>query len=98
MRFAFILIIISIVSIIIVFVLSLLFKKKRYVKYIPAIILSPFMIYNFVTMNSVTSEGFQSLGRFVMGILILDACASALITSIAIDVHYRINERKSKHF
>lgn len=94
MRVVFILILISIAAIIITFILNLLFKKIRYVKYIPAIVLFPFMIYNFITMYSVTSEGFESLGRFIMGILLLDAFASSLIASIAFDVAHRITGRK----
>jgi len=45
-------------------------------------------------MYSVTSEGFESLGRFVMGILLLDAFASSLIASIAFDIAHRIIGRK----
>ncbi len=94
MNFGFILILISIATIIITFILNLLFKKIRYVKYIPAIVLFPFMIYNFITMYSVTSESFESLGRFVMGILLLAACASSLIASITFDITHRIIGRK----
>lgn len=94
MNFGIILIIISIVSIVITFVINLLFKRSRYVKYIPALILFPFMLYNFVTMYSVSSESFQSLGRFVMGILLLAPCASSLITSIALDITHRRSNRK----
>lgn len=94
MKFVFILVLIFIVAIIITFILNLLFKKIRYVKYIPAIILFPFMIYNFITMYSVTNEGFESLGRFIMGIVLLDAFASSLITSIAFDIAHRITGRK----
>lgn len=86
MKFGFILILISIAAIIITFILNLLFKKIRYVKYIPAVVLFPFMIYNFITMYSVTNESFESLGRFVMGILLLTACASSLIASITFDI------------
>lgn len=93
MNFGIILILISIATIIITILLNLLFKKKRYVKYIPAIVLFPFMIYNFITMYSVTSESFQSLGRFVMGILLLAACASSLIASIALDIIHRRNNQ-----
>jgi hypothetical protein len=94
MRFGIILVLISIITIILTVILNLSFKKKRYVKYIPAIILFPFMIYNFITMNSVTNEGFQSLGRFVMGILLLVPCASSLIASIAFDITHKIKNRK----
>lgn len=95
MNFVFILILISIATIIITFILNLLFKKMRYVKYIPAVVLFPFMIYNFVTMYSVTNESFESLGRFVMGILLLVVCASSLIASITIDItHRRISRKK----
>ncbi len=96
MNFGLILILISIAAIIITFILNLLFKKRRYVKYIPAIVLFPFMLYNFITMYSVTSESFQSLGRFVMGMLLLAACASSLIASIAFDLALRINHRKKE--
>ena len=94
MKFGFILILISIAAIIITFILNLLFKKIRYVKYIPAIVLFPFMIYNFITMYSVTNESFESLGRFVMGILLLAVCASSLIASIAFDITHKIIGRK----
>jgi hypothetical protein len=94
MNFGFILILISIAAIIITFILNLLFKKIRYVKYIPAIVLFPFMIYNFITMYSVTSESFESLGRFIMGILLLAAFASSLIASIAFDITHKIIGRK----
>ncbi len=94
MNFGFILILISIAAIIITFILNLLFKRIRYVKYIPAIVLFPFMIYNFITMYSVTNESFESLGRLIMGILLLAACASSLIASIAFDITHRINGRK----
>lgn len=94
MRFGLILIFISIVAIIISLILNLLFKKIRYVKYIPAVVLFPFMLYNFITMYSVTNEGFKSLGKFVMGILLLTACASSLIASITLDISHRVNSRK----
>lgn len=94
MNFSFILIIISITAIIITFILNLLFKKVRYVKYIPAVVLSPFMIYNFITMYNVTNESFESLGRFVMGIILLAACASSLIASIIFDIAHRVIGRK----
>ena len=94
MRFGIILVLISIITIIITVILNLLFKKKRYVKYIPAIILFPFMLYNFITMNSVTSESFQSLGRFVMGILLLVPLACSLIASIAFDISHKMINRK----
>lgn len=94
MNFGLILVLISIAAIIITFILNLLFKKIRYMKYIPAVVLFPFMIYNFITMYSVTSEGFESLGRFVMGILLLAACASSLIASIIFDITHRISGRK----
>lgn len=94
MNFVFILILISITMIIVTFILNLLFKKIRCVKYIPAIVLFPFIIYNFITMYSATSEGFESLGRFVMGILLLTACVSSLMASITFDITHRIIGRK----
>jgi hypothetical protein len=94
MDFGTIFIIISTAAIIITFILNLLFKKIRYVKYIPAIVLFPFMIYNFITMYSVTNESFESLGRFVMGIILLAACVSSLIVSIAFDITHRLIGRK----
>lgn len=80
--------------IIITFILNLLFKKIRYVKYIPAVVLFPFIVYNFITMYSVTNESFESLGRLVMGILLLVACVSSLIASITFDIIHRNIGRK----
>lgn len=94
MRFVFILILISIVAIIIAFILNILFRKARYVKYIPAVVLFSFMVYIFITMNSVANEGFGSLGRFVMGIFFLAACVSSLIDSVAMDIYHRIMEAR----
>lgn len=94
MNFGIVLVLLSITTIIITFILNLSFKRKRYVKYIPAIILFPFMLYNFITMYSVTTESFQSLGRFVMGILLLVPCASSLIASIVFDISHKISNRK----
>lgn len=94
MNFVIILILLSIAAIIMTFLLNLMFKKIRYVKYIPAIVLFSFIIYNFITMYSVTNESFESLGRFVMGILLLTAFASSLITSIVIDIIHRNISRK----
>lgn len=94
MNFGIVLVLLSITTIIITFILNLSFKRKRYVKYIPAIILFPFMLYNFITMYSVTTESFQSLGRFVMGILLLVPCVSSLIASIAFDISHKISNRK----
>jgi hypothetical protein len=93
MNFGIVLVLISIVTIIITVILNLLFKKKRYVKYIPTIILFPFIVYNFITMYSVTTESFQSLGRFVMGVLLLVPCASSLIVSFAFDISHKFWKR-----
>jgi hypothetical protein len=89
MRLIIILAVISIISIAVTSLLDYLFKNKRYVKYIPAIILLPFMLYNFITMYTVPSEGFEALGRFVMGLLILPAVLSILISAIALDTFLR---------
>ncbi len=84
--------IISVGAIFLTFLLNLIFNKKRYIKYIPPIIMAPFMIYNFITMYTAPSEGFQALGRFVMGLFLLTAIAVSLITSIIIDL---INKKNS---
>lgn len=85
--------IIIVVSIMATLLLNYIFKGKRYIKYIPALILLPFMIYNFITMNSTIVEGFESLGRFVMGLLILSACVPSLICSFVLDVIYTKKKR-----
>ena len=79
-------IIIVTASILVTFILNYIFKKKRYIKYIPAIIMFPFMIYYFVTMHSVSNESFESLGRFVMGLFLLVAIISSVIYSVAADI------------
>ena len=39
-------------------------------------------------MYSPNLEGFEGLGRFVMGLLILSACVPSLICSVVLDVIY----------
>lgn len=93
MDISIIIIIISIISILVTWILNLKFKKKRYIKYIPVMIMFPFMIYNFINMYSAPSENFEALGRFVMGIFLLSASLSSLIFSIVIDVLNKKNQR-----
>lgn len=88
MDLSLLIIIILMVSILVALLLNYIFKGKRYIKYIPAIIILPFMIYNFITMYSAPSEGFEALGRFVMGLLLLSACIPSLICSVVLDVFY----------
>lgn len=88
MDFKIIIAIIIVASILITLLLNYIFKRKRFIKYIPAQILFPFMIFNFITMYSPNLEGFEGLGRFVMGLLILSACVPSLICSVVLDVIY----------
>ena len=95
MRLGLILFFILIISFLYTFLLNRMFSKKRYMKYIPVMITDSFMIYYFITMNSANSEGFEDLGRFIMGMLLLAASLSSLITAIAFDLyHKRMNRIK----
>lgn len=89
MEFSIIIIVIVVVSILATFLLNQIFKKKRYIKYIPVMIMLPMMFYYFVTMYTAPSEGFEDLGRFVMGLLLLAASLPSLICSIVIDVVHK---------
>lgn len=89
MRFGLIISAISIVSILVTYMLNRIFKNKRYVKYIPVIIIIPFMLYNFVTTYTAPTEGFEALGRFVMGLLLLAASLPSLICSIVLDIFHK---------
>lgn len=89
MKISLIIGIIILVSILVTFLLNQLFKQKRYIKYIPVVGMVPFMIYNFVTMYSAPSENFEALGRMVMGIFLLTAIISSLISAFAFDVIYK---------
>lgn len=93
MDFRIILIIIAVVSILVTLLLNYIFKGKRYIKYFPALIILPFMIYYFITMYSPTSEGFEALGRFVMGLLLLSAFVPSLICSAVLDVFYAMKKQ-----
>lgn len=88
------LIIIIIASILVTFILNQIFKKKRYIKYIPVIIMLPFMLYYFITMNSASSESFESLGKFVMGLFLLIACFSSIIFSVTADIFHKRRKLK----
>lgn len=89
MEISLILIIIAIASIFVTCLLNQIFKQKRYMKYIPAIIMFPFMMYNFITMYSAPSENFEALGRLVMGLFLLTASVVSLICSIVLDIIYK---------
>lgn len=95
MKISFIIIIITIVSILVTCILNQIFKKKRYIKYIPVIIMLSFMIYNFITMYSTPSENFQALGKFVMGLFLLFASLSSIICSIVLDIFHKRRNLKN---
>ena len=87
------LIIIVTASILVTFILNGIFKKKRYVKYIPVAVMFPFMMYGFISAYSAPTEGFEALGRFVMGVLLFAASLPSLICSITLDI---INKKRNK--
>lgn len=93
MRLSLIMIFIAIASFFVTFILNRMFSKKRYIKYIPVMILVTFMIYNFITMKSVSTEGFEDLGRFIMGMFLLAASLSSLISAIAFDMYHKSMNR-----
>lgn len=94
MEIGFVLSIIVIVSILVTFILNRIFKKKRYIKYIPVIVMFPFMIYNFITAYSAPAEGFEALGRFVMGLLLFSASLPSIICSIILDIVYKKRDKE----
>lgn len=89
MEISFIIGSIVIVSVLVTFILNYIFKKKRYIKYFPVIIMLPFMLYYFITMYSVSTENFEALGRFVMGLLLLSASIPSLICAIIFDIVHK---------
>lgn len=89
MEISFIIIVIMIASILVTCILNQIFKKKRYIKYIPVIMMLPFMLYNFITMYSAPSENFEALGRFVMGGFLLLASLTSIICSIVLDIFHK---------
>lgn len=93
MRLSFMIIFIAIASLLVIFLLDRIFHRKRYVKYIPILILIPFMIYNFITMHSASNEGFEELGKFIMGIFLLAASLSSLISAVAFDMYHKNKNR-----
>ncbi len=89
MRLGLIMLLILIASFLVTFLLNRMFSKKRYMKYIPVMILASLMIYNFITMQSASTEGFEDLGRFIMGMFLLAASISSLITAVAFDLYHK---------
>lgn len=89
MKLFFIITVIVLVSILVTFILDKIFKKNRYIKYIPSIIAFIFMKYYFITMYTAPSEGFEALGRFVMGGFLLFISLSSLICSVILDILYK---------
>lgn len=93
MNFSIIIIIIVIVSILVTLLLNYIFKRKRFIKYIPVLIMLSFMIYYFIAMKSPTSEGFEDLANFVMALLILIASLPSLICSVILDAFHARKKR-----
>lgn len=83
------LIIVVTASVLVTFILNWIFKKKRYIKYLPIIVMFPFMLYNFIRAYSAPTEGFEALGRFVMGLLLFAASLPSLICSIILDIVHK---------
>jgi hypothetical protein len=98
MEIGYIMAVILFVSILITYMLNKLFKKKRYVKYIPIITGIPFMLYNFITMYSAPSENFEALGRLVMGLFLASGILPSLILSIIFDIFYKKRNKTSNRF
>lgn len=89
MELGLIIVFISLAAILVTFILNILFKKKRYIKYIPVIIMFPFMLYYFITVYSAPTENFEALGRFVIGLFLLTGSLASLISSIALDFFHK---------
>ena len=89
MKISFVIIVIMIASILVTCILNQIFKIKRYIKYIPVIIMLPFMLYNFITMYSAPSENFEALGRFVMRGFLLFSSLTSIICSIVLDIFHK---------
>mgnify|MGYP000026193351 FL=1 len=93
MRLIIILILIAISSFLVTSGLNRIFKK-RYIKYIPAIIFAYLMLKNFITMNGAGSSGFEDLAKFARGVFWLTAGLSSLITAIAFDLYRKYKHKK----
>lgn len=86
--------IIVIASILVTFILDRIFKKKRFIKYIPVIIMVPFMLYYFISIRSASNESFESLGKFVMGLFLLTASFSSFLFAIIVDIFHKRRKLK----
>ena len=77
--------IISLIFIIIVLVLSKYFKRKRTVKYIPAII-AIFLTLAFFIKSRYFSTGFEDLAYIVLAVISIIEFIVSLLTAIIIDL------------
>lgn len=92
--FCVIIIVITLSTLLTIF-LDRFFAEKKIIKYIPSMIMVPLMVYNLVTMFSISTDDFQRLGKFIMGLFLLSAILPSLVCSISFDIYRKISCQKN---
>ena len=69
----------------ITYLLWRLSKRKRFVKYLPALICLIFAIYYFYLAKTVPNVGFEDLANAIMAMMLFAGFASGLVTGLIID-------------
>jgi hypothetical protein len=77
----------------IVMALAAFFKRRRWVKYLPALLLFVYMFYAIVRATS-SSEGMRGLAYIIMAMLAFGAGLMSVLTAVVIDVLRSIEKRK----
>lgn len=78
-------VIIFIVFISLTYLLGRIFRKKRFIKYIPSLISIIFAVINIMLARSGQVEGFRDLARVMMAMLLSAGFLSGLLSALYLD-------------
>lgn len=87
-NFIMILILILIIFSLLTLLLNHYFKKRKFVKYIPSIIMSPVAIYTFYVAKTST-EGFLDIAYILLTVMSIVGLVSSLVTALILDFAQR---------
>ena len=85
-KFIYLLAGIAIIMAILTLLLHRLFRKKRYVKYIPCLLCLVFGTYNFVLAFTVEYAGFEDIAKAILGVMSLTGFVSGLVCAGLFDL------------
>jgi len=94
-RFIYLLAGIAIILAVLTLLLHRLFRKKRYIKYVPCLLCLGFGVYNFVLAFTVEYAAFEDIAKVILGVISLTGSVSGLVCAVLFDV-FSLGRKKQK--